>query len=100
MPPCIGSIPAYMPLSTPDKRRGMTIPTCDGIRKPLLEDLHIIGMISLQRSPFDDPLHRLSHVEPGTRIGRGKEENATLSTPLHQTVAFMPSQIVEDSTVF
>jgi hypothetical protein len=57
-------------------------------------------MIPLQRSPFDNPLHRREHVEPGTRIGRGKEENAMLSTPLHDAVAFMPSQVVEDSTGF
>ena len=96
MPPCISSIPACMPLSAPDKRRGMAIPSNDSIGKPLLKDFDIVGMIALQRSPFDDPLHRFRHVEPGTRIGRGKQENPVLSTPLYHALAFMPSQIVPD----
>jgi hypothetical protein len=74
----------------------MTAPTGDGISQPLLEDFHIIGVIALQRSPFDDPLRRLRHVEPGTRVGRRKQKNALLSTPLDDAVAFMAGQIVPD----
>jgi hypothetical protein len=85
-----------MPLFAPDKRRGMAIPANDSIGKPLLQDFDIVGMIPLQRSPFDDPLHRFRHGEPGTRIGRGKQENPVLSTPLHDAVAFMPGQVVPD----
>src|SRR6266542_2642578 len=54
MAPRIGPIPACMPLSTPDERRWVAIPANDGIGKPLLKDFHIIGMIPLQRSTFDD----------------------------------------------
>src|SRR2546423_15230377 len=96
MPPRIGSIPTCMTLSTPNEGCRVPIPADDSIGKPLLEDLHIIRVLPLQRSPLDNALHRLSHIKPGTCIRRREEKNAMLSAPLHQAVAFMPCEIVPD----
>jgi hypothetical protein len=45
----------------------------------LLEHLHIIGLLPLQRSPLDNALHGLSEVSPGTRMRRREEKNAMRS---------------------
>ena len=46
MTACSSTVAAGMPLASPDKRRGMTIPPLDCLPKPVFEDLHIIHMVS------------------------------------------------------
>src|SRR5579872_4881673 len=59
MPTSISSITAGVAFASPDERRGMSIPAFNGLSKPVFEDFHIIDMVSLQCSSFDDALDRL-----------------------------------------
>jgi len=74
----------------------MPVPASNCVTKPIFEDLDIIDVMTRQRPPLDDALDRLGHVEPGASIGRGKQENAMLSTPLGQAGTLMPGQVVPD----
>lgn len=74
----------------------MTIPSLDGVAKPVFEDLHIIDMVSLQCSADNDPLHRFSHVEPRASTRRVQEPNAVFTTPTHQIAAVMACQIIQN----
>src|SRR6266496_4166917 len=96
MPPGIGAIATGMSLASPHKRSGLAIPGVNGVTEPVFEDLHVIDMLTRQRPCFDDALHRFGHVEPGASIGRREQQDAVLGTPLHDAVAFMPSQIIPD----
>jgi hypothetical protein len=53
-------------------------------------------MIPLQRTPLDDALHRLGHIQPGARIGRREEQDTMLSTPLGQAWTLVPCEIIPD----
>jgi len=46
-----------MSRTTPNERRWVAIPANNSISQPLFQGFDIKGMIALQRSPFDDPLH-------------------------------------------
>jgi len=59
-----------MPLATPDKGGGMSVPALNRVTEPVFEDLHIVDVMTCQRSPLDDALDRLCHVEPGARVRR------------------------------
>src|SRR5258708_14313689 len=58
----IGPVTACMSLASPEKGGPMPIPSLDGGASPVFEDLHIIDMVSLQRSADEHALHRFSHV--------------------------------------
>src|SRR6266567_397474 len=92
----IGAVAACMSLASPDKGSGMTIPSLNGVPKPVFEDLHIIDMVSLQRSTDENPLYRFSHVEPRASTRRVQEPNAVFPTPTHQIAAVMASQIIQN----
>ena len=72
-----------MAFASPDERRRMPIPALDRLGEPPLERLSVSGVLTGQRSPLDDTLQRLSHVEPGTSGRRPEQEDAMLSAPLH-----------------
>src|SRR5216684_3628839 len=92
----IGAIAACMPLASPDEGSRMTIPSLDGIPKPIFEDLHIIDMVSLQRSADENALHRFGHVEPRASTRGVQEPNAVFTTPTHQIAAVMACQIIQN----
>jgi hypothetical protein len=92
----IGAVAACMSLASPDKGGGMTIPSLNGVPKPVFEDLHIIDMVSLQCSADENPLHGFGHVEPRARTGRVQEPNAVLTTPTHQIAAVMACQVIQN----
>src|SRR5438552_484498 len=96
MPPGIGAITACMTLVTPHKWGGMLIPGVDSVTEPVFKYFHIIDMLTSKRPSFDDPLHGFSHIQPGAGVGRREQEDALLSAPLHDAVAFMSSQIIPD----
>src|SRR2546427_4821541 len=48
------------------------------------ERLGVSRVLTGERPPLDDALQRLGHVEPGTSGRCPEQENAVLSTPLHQ----------------
>jgi len=72
----------------------MSIPALDCLGEPPLERLDVSRALTGKRSPLDNALQRLSHVEPGTGGRRPEQEDAVLSTPLHQTVTLVSCQIV------
>jgi len=74
----------------------MPIPSLDGGASPVFEDLHIIDMVSLQRSADEHALHRFSHVEPRASTRRVQEPNAVFMAPPHQIAAVMACQIIEN----
>src|SRR5512135_243883 len=92
----IGPVAAGMSLASPVKRGGMTIPALDGVTKPVFEDLDVINMLSLQRSPDDDALHGFGHVEPGARTRGVQECNALFMAPPHEIAAVMACQIIQN----
>src|SRR5205085_1070296 len=83
-------------LASPQKRSRMTIPALDGVPKPVFENLHIIDMLSLQRSADDDALHRFGHVEPGASTRGVQKSNAAFMTPAYEIPTVMACQIVQD----
>src|SRR5712692_8163343 len=96
MSPRVGSIAPRVTLATPDERGPMPIPAHDCFSEPVLEHLNVGGVLPVERSPFDDALDRLGHIEPRARGGRPEQEDAMLSAPLHETVALMPREIVQN----
>src|SRR2546421_2599623 len=92
----IGAVAARMPLASPDERRRVTIPPLDCVPKPVFEDLHIIDMLSLQRSPNENALHRFGHVKPGARTRGVQESNAVFMAPPHPIATAMACQIVQN----
>src|SRR5437868_13408836 len=96
MPPSISAIATGMALAAPGERGRMSMPGVDRVTEPVFKYFHIIDMLTGTRPSFDDPLHAFSHIQPGAGVGRREQENALLSTPLHDAVAFMPSQIIPD----
>src|SRR5258708_16229524 len=85
-----------MALATPDEGSRMPIPALDRVGEPLFEHLDVGGVLPVERSPLNNALHRLGHVEPGASVGRPEQEDAMFSAPLHETVAFMPREIVQN----
>src|SRR6266702_2137481 len=83
-----------MALAAPDERRRMPIPALDGVGEPAHERLGVSRVLTGERPPLDDALQRLGHVEPGASGRRVEQEDAVLSTPLHQAVTLVPCQIV------
>ena len=53
-------------------------------------------MLPGEGAAHDDALHRLGHVEPGTRQWRVERQNAVLEQPAHHGIGQVPSQIVPD----
>src|SRR6266536_2389608 len=96
MPTCIGPIPACVPLASPDERGGVSVPANNRVTEPVFEDLYIVDVMARQRSPLNNALHRLGHIEPGASIGSGEQENAMLGTPLGQAWTLVPGQIIPD----
>src|ERR1700676_2991920 len=96
MPTSVGSITTGMAFASPNEGSWMSIPSFNGVPEPVFEDLHIIDVIPCQGSLLDDPLHGLSHVEPGASIGSGEQENAMLGTPLGQAWTLVSGQIIPD----
>ena len=94
MPPSVGPVATGMAFAAPDERGPIPIPALDCLGEPPLERLNVSRVLTGKRTPLDDALQRLGHVEPGTGGGRPEQEDAVLSTPLHQTVALMSRQIV------
>src|SRR6266699_5542433 len=92
----VGPITASVPFASPDESGGMSVPSRNGLPKPVFKNFHIIDMIPLQCSPLDDALDRLCHVEPGACMGGGEEENAMLGTPLGQAWTLVPCQVIPD----
>src|SRR5260370_723685 len=92
----IGPVTACVSLASPDKGGPMPIPSLDGVAKPVFEDLHIIDMVSLQRSADEHALHRFSHVEPRASTRRVQEPNAVFMAPPHQIAAVMACQIIQN----
>jgi hypothetical protein len=85
-----------MAFAAPDERRRVPIPALDRVGKPLLEHLDVGGVLTRKRSPLENALQRLGHVEPGASGGRPEQEDVMFRTPLHETVALMPCEIVQE----
>jgi hypothetical protein len=66
MTACSSAISAGMALASPEKRSWLAIPSLNRLPKPVFEDLYIIDMMSLYRSPDDDALHGFGPIEPGS----------------------------------
>src|SRR5579859_5680286 len=92
----IGPIAAAMSLAAPDEGSRLTIPALDRVGQPVFEDLNIIDMMALQGSADDDPLHRLSHIEPGASTRRVEEPNPPFMAPRHQIMTVMACQVVQN----
>lgn len=72
-------MPMSMTLASPDERCRMAIPARHGI----------VGVLALQGPSLDDALHRPHHVELGGGTRGREQEDAVLSTPLHEVAATM-----------
>src|SRR5579875_686797 len=99
MPTGVGAVAASMAFASPDERRRMAIPALDSVTKPVFENLHIVDMMSLQRSANDDALHRFGHVEPGAGTRRIQESNAAFMAPAHEIATRMSGQIIQKSNM-
>src|SRR5690348_11299320 len=85
-----------MALAAPDERRRMPIPALDRVVEPLFEHLDVGRVLSVERSPLNNALNRLGHVEPGASVRRPEQKDAMFSAPLHESVALMPCEIVQN----
>ncbi len=56
----------------------------------------IVDVLALQGPSLDDALHRPHHVEPGGGTRGREQEDAVLSTPLHEVAAAMTRQVIPD----
>src|SRR5512135_1515362 len=85
-----------MAFAAPSEWGGMPIPALDSVSEGLFEGLNGSIILTGKGATLNDTLDRLSHVEPRASRRRPEQEDAMLGTPLHQALAFMSGQIVQD----
>ena len=84
------SLASLVALAFPDEGRWIAVPANDSVFEPLDDLLSGFGVLTSQRTRYNDPLHRLCHVEPGARKWSVERHDAMMKEPDHQIGRQMP----------
>ena len=80
----------------PDERRGSGIPPLDRRFQPGDDLLGRLRVVPFERSPFEDALDGLGHIEPAARERRIEHHDAVGEQPEHQLRGVVARQVVPD----
>ena len=87
---------SHSPFPTPLKRCRMAGPVVRGGLQPRDDVLRSVWILSRQRAVHDDPLNRLTHVQPRPTQRRIQRHDAMGYQPQHEVGGLVSRQIVQD----
>ena len=82
--------------AAPHERSRGTVPGLCGGLQPSDDFRWHSRVLTVQGTPLQDTLDRLSHIQPGSAQGRVEWDNAVFKEPLHPVRGLVPLEIVYD----